>query len=548
LYLLPKAMNAVIFVFQSLKDRLQSGGWNPGDRLPSLYALAKEFDVSSTVVWRAIALLKKESLVFTKKRGSIIAGPSGIGTIKQSSASYGWERLQVLIKSDLIKGLFIQETLPPLNKLALRYGVAINTIRKSIAALSSEGLLERRGRSFRQVRVHSASSRRAMVMISAGDDEHRMITADQRTQRVMEAFERECSRLDFDCRCEGFAHDRADGLMHFISVIKSIPQISGCIVSMWNPFSDLRRQRWNDLLRFLGSLNVPVVIFDQEGDLVFPPEVLAHDHMRILRLGNKRAGELVGAALMRRGAANLVYLTGYFHLPWVQQRYAGLGDYIKCHTGSDVSVKLFAPGYNLRETAIILSFLKLDKKETFQLFRERKPLADFVGLADDWDASRNITLVEPEGTLAQGPTARDIARYLLTVARKEHSSEVYNSILRSLLMVAANRGNDCFLYPIFKKALGFGLGTTWVCSDDKAAIIAMNFLTDMGVKVPAQIAVIGFENWRETADRHISSFDFNMNGMVQEAMLMIIDRKVFKSKPAISGIDGYVVERQTTRK
>jgi DNA-binding LacI/PurR family transcriptional regulator len=317
---------------------------------------------------------------------------------------------------------------------------------------------------------------------------------------------------------------------------------------MRNPFSDVRRQRWYDLLRFLASLDIPVVILDQEGDLVFPPEILAHNHLRILRLANKRAGELVGAALMRHRPINLLYVTGYFHLPWVQQRYAGLCDYIQCHTGSDASVKLFAPGYHLREMAIVLSFLELDKKDTFRIFRGRRPPVDFAGLADDWDASRNIALVEPDGTKPFGPTARSIARHLLKVTEKDYSSDVYNAIVRSLLIVAADRGTDCFLYPLFRKALEYGSGTTWVCSDDKAAIIAMNFLNDMHIKVPAQIAVIGFENWRETADRHISSFDFNMNGMIQEAMLMIIDSKVFKSKPTISGIDGYVVERQTTRR
>jgi hypothetical protein len=36
--------------------------------------------------------------------------------------------------------------------------------------------------------------------------------------------------------------------------------------------------------------------------------------------------------------------------------------------------------------------------------------------------------------------------------------------------------------------------------------------------------------------------------MVQQALLMIRDEKIHKSKPAISEVDGYVVERKTSMK
>jgi hypothetical protein len=36
--------------------------------------------------------------------------------------------------------------------------------------------------------------------------------------------------------------------------------------------------------------------------------------------------------------------------------------------------------------------------------------------------------------------------------------------------------------------------------------------------------------------------------MVQQALLMIIDEKLLKSTPVVSEVEGYMVERRTTRR
>jgi DNA-binding LacI/PurR family transcriptional regulator len=131
---------------------------------------------------------------------------------------------------------------------------------------------------------------------------------------------------------------------------------------------------------------------------------------------------------------------------------------------------------------------------------------------------------------------------------RTHSKTAFNTFLTTLLMVAADRGTDCYLDPLFRKALTCGHGATWVCSDDKAAIIALNFLRGAKVKVPDQIAIVGFDNWREASEHHISSFDLNMLGFVQQALIMILDEKALKMRPVISEVEGYMVERQTTRR
>ena len=77
---------------------------------------------------------------------------------------------------------------------------------------------------------------------------------------------------------------------------------------------------------------------------------------------------------------------------------------------------------------------------------------------------------------------------------------------------------------------------------------ALKYLHSHGKRVPEEISIIGFENWRETSEQQISTYDFNMYGMVQQALLLIMDEKAFKTRPVINEVDGYVVERRTTRK
>jgi DNA-binding LacI/PurR family transcriptional regulator len=121
-------------------------------------------------------------------------------------------------------------------------------------------------------------------------------------------------------------------------------------------------------------------------------------------------------------------------------------------------------------------------------------------------------------------------------------------MLDTLGHVASNIGRERYLATFLDGILRRSAATAWVCADDMTAIGAASFLRSRGKRVPEDISVIGFDNFRESHEHQVSTFDFNMNGMVQQAMLMIMDEAALRSRPAISEVDGYVVERRTTGK
>src|SRR5918994_6822716 len=59
-----------------LKEQIESGGWKPGDRLPSEPELARRYAVSRVVVRQALAILQDDGqIVRIQGRGTFVAEP-----------------------------------------------------------------------------------------------------------------------------------------------------------------------------------------------------------------------------------------------------------------------------------------------------------------------------------------------------------------------------------------------------------------------------------------------------------------------------------------
>jgi DNA-binding LacI/PurR family transcriptional regulator len=70
----------------------------------------------------------------------------------------------------------------------------------------------------------------------------------------------------------------------------------------------------------------------------------------------------------------------------------------------------------------------------------------------------------------------------------------------------------------------------------------------VGKKVPAEIAVVSFDNWDHDFLKGLSSYDFNMRGMVRQAIRVISDKKEFSKSTPITAIEGFLVERRSIQR
>jgi len=101
--------------------------------------------------------------------------------------------------------------------------------------------------------------------------------------------------------------------------------------------------------------------------------------------------------------------------------------------------------------------------------------------------------------------------------------------------------------PLFEKALADPLVTAWVCSNDDAAIMALDFLAKKRCPVPGRISVMGFDDSRQAVEARLTSYNANADRLPQAMMTHILqfrrrpfDRDIYVRMP------GTIMERATT--
>jgi DNA-binding LacI/PurR family transcriptional regulator len=133
-------------------------------------------------------------------------------------------------------------------------------------------------------------------------------------------------------------------------------------------------------------------------------------------------------------------------------------------------------------------------------------------------------------------------------ATEPHEKWVYDHLLTTLLHVASNTVFPYYLKDLFEEALTKSDASAWVCPDDNSARAALAYLQMRGKKIPNDISVFGFDNSRESLEHELSTYDFGVRGMLRKAIMMILNDKTRKTAPMATEVEGYVVERRTTRR
>jgi DNA-binding LacI/PurR family transcriptional regulator/DNA-binding transcriptional regulator YhcF (GntR family) len=541
-------MNAIERAHQTIKARLADGIWSTGQRLPSIEQLSRLCAVSRTTMWKALALLQEESLVSTRRGGSIIAGVPSDKDHDQESGGYAWERLKIRIGREILQGAFFSGALPPVNKLALRYGVAIDTAKKALISLANDGQLVREGRQFRCAAKAAHRYRPAIVLLADEQQGGGMFLYDMRTNQVVESLERECVRLGYAPRFEGFRDTDPRGLLELKARLKAADAPIGFIVNMWPSWNETLRNRWIDLLAYLVSRKAPVIVLDQAGDLEFPDNMKEATNFRVLRISGLRAGEIVGDTLMRQGHRTVAYVTAYYKTSWARSRYRGLRRYYEQYGRAGSGVELHARGEVSDQNDLILSLLDLSEKEIRGVYAGRLSDSDLRNLHTRLKRLRGIVSSQERVRSSIARTLRPMARVVADLAHLEYDASIFEGMQALVLHLADSSAQELYLQPLFKEILKKSRATAWVCSDDKTGMDALTFLKARSIRVPDDVSIVCFENYRGAVKNQLTAYDFNMNGMIQEAMMMIMDERHLKNRPAISEIDGYVVERRTTRR
>ncbi|SEN11458.1 GntR family transcriptional regulator [Nonomuraea pusilla] len=125
-------------VAEELRKRIESGELVPGRQLPSEAAMADGLGVSKGTVRQALHLLASEQMIAAVHgRGWFVGGPDHAQTRADDVAG--------ALRQEIASGqLPIGAVLPGENVLAQERGVARVTVRRALALLETEGVIEKR--------------------------------------------------------------------------------------------------------------------------------------------------------------------------------------------------------------------------------------------------------------------------------------------------------------------------------------------------------------------------------------------------------------------
>jgi DNA-binding LacI/PurR family transcriptional regulator len=445
---------------------------------------------------------------------------------------------------EILSHSFDKPRMPLVTKMASHYGVTVRTLRKTLGQLVSEGFLVEEGRGYRIAASHHGTDK-SIVFVSHGSNNGLALTGDPRTQSLVEGFEQECAKQGMAFSTFGYGSGDPNDLVRIQTTLNRPDKPLGFVLSMWNPKGTALRLRL-ELIGILLKRKLPVIVIDQSGGISFPEDLLRNRSFRVLRISGIRAGEIVAQALHRHGHKHVAYVTPFFNFEWAKNRYAGLCRYFRqyCESGAIELHEL----HEVDDNDFALAMLGLDRRGIESLYREKLSREEMAGLLKQFDQTLKNGIPDkiPQNDLVG--TIHIQARALSRLSAQDHDPLAFANFLDNLLTVANEAATKLYLSPFFERILNTSRASAWVCSDHRTTLCALDFLKQNKKNVPAQLSVVGFDNFRDSLAYGVSVYDFNMNGMVHQALHLLVDPKAWNSMPAISEVDGYVVERRTTKK
>ena len=489
---------------------LQTGAFTPGAPIPSVRALAAKADVSLVTMWKAVHELAKEGLLVgghgrrfrahdrIQRTGVWVGDEVHAG--EDAKARHGARaRLQARISKDIMQGrLAPGAPFPGMKDLVRDYGCSPPLLRKVLATLCEEGLLESRGRKFVVPQFCSSGNRATIVVLATAEylelyvsglgeghqylDELELCASRSRVKLQLEPV-REVDGRSVPERSTAISGSRPDStIIGFIYIPSGTPgdaELLREICSTRRPLAVIMHNAWSlpSWMKRYPACLIPVGITDAPG-------------------------KAVGRFLLGLGHRQVAFLSPYHSFLWSINRYRGL-----CEAFTEA-------GYNAAVTALS-SEMDQWAGHAPEIVRDSTMANSFPG----WDRI-------PESSSLR-----------LELLRLESRSQNRISTLFALRHE---------LYRTLENALPGTHATAWVAANDDAAIVMMDFLREKGRRIPGDVSVVSFDDSALAIAYGLTSYNFNTALIAAAAFRHILQPAPLRKNARVTQIDGIITERDTT--
>ncbi|MBD3243818.1 MAG: GntR family transcriptional regulator [Chitinivibrionales bacterium] len=489
-----------------------------GVLLPPIDSLAAEAGVSRMTAWHVLLELcdAGELVRLEGRRGFAVPGSQAHARTPGTSRDTRCDAVAAAIIEDLVTGRFdAREPLPPYKTLTQRYGACYSVVRTALDGLVARGTLVRYKRGYRLFPLRPRHSGSSVAVIAGTTDMRELCSVGTRTTELWRSLERETMRIGlpvtFLRALPGNRLRAGDGAT--FTSIAAAERALNALGHIVLPLGMNPRQRL-EFPALVDAAQSPVAVLEESRETL--PSL--HDHSRRnvvpFALGFGRLpGYIVGKRLLELGHRSVAFL---------------------CLSERDIA-------FGERLAGMRTAFAELGIADGVQAVTSprwragvevlHRPIVDSPALKllnDAAAAAERISQSTSRRPVPRGEMRRALGDAHRVCIRKRHF--------------------EIEAQELFARALKHDSVTAWVTINDEFALMALRFLRRRRIAVPDRLSVVGFDDSVEAFGAGLSSYNFNVAGVVRAMLEHLVARRpptgVRRSERGIE-VPGSLVQRRS---
>lgn len=497
----------------------------PGGRtLPAIRALAARSGVSFVTMWKALRILHEQGVLLRDRNGmyrfnnkSRKTG-SGSGTVdtfteeRVEPPKSAWQTVTDKLYKDIITGIFSRsEKLPSCKELQQHYQVSFATLKKSLNCLVEERIIEARSNSYYIPSLTGKTSHARLVAIGCGWEDGKILV-DHQDKNYFRTLESECIRMKL--QLDVVVYYRTSDRLQFVNTASqkvydlTDRTIMGYVFIVANLESTPE-----EVIERLAALRRSVAVLDVVGGWKIPRCAQGNRFVQIFTAtASIIPAKRVAQYLLGHGHNSIAFFSPFHKALWSQRRLDTISE-MYTRAGFMLGVHPFV--HHLY--AYQWDYLKKQDHD--------EDVRSLIDQYTEWRKEAQPAFFKKFGNLGYS-----FIRYM--TEWNCASGEIFEK-----------------MQPFFDQALQDKKITAWVMANDFAATIAIDYLKEKSVRIPDDISVVSFDNTLDAMEYHLTSYDFNTQGIISMILRFIIDPYTIKPAARKGGfieVDGTLVERRST--
>jgi len=486
-----------------LQKKIARSKRNGTVRLPPIASLAGEGGFSATTISKAVVRLAEEGIITRAPRKGIMISSSPTGQKKTVliPPNRSEEIVMALTKDIALHWFSAGTILPPRKELCIRYGTCYPTLSVALEKLVQQGKLVPYKKSFRVFQPSHPHPYSSVVFISPSGNGSPQFYTGTHGSEFWRGLEHFCLQRNIHLHLFGANHllEINESPFSLLPSLSKVPFL-GYIFNV----TGLEEEQIDIVVSRLLAHDKQIALLVENPKTRIPSWIITKKLCKVFSIGfSELHGRAIGNFLLRQGHRAIAYFGNHRSDRAGLNRYMGIK---KAFDEMEAEAHLFR---NERTNSFndIVESLQQDLDRWFCAYKEK-----------------TIPDIPFHSSFTTQPVA-DHFKNLFSVSNTLYTMDI-----------------------LFARALKNKTITAWVTYNDTIALEALRFLHIKKVKVPSQIALVGFDNTLDAFGHGLTTYSFNLYALANAILNHITNDPVI-FEPGENGIielPGNIIERDTT--